>query len=347
MIVLRTFARKSMIMIIFIALLCITAAAAELIVGGQTVGMKVKLDGILVTSVESGSAADNAGLQSGDCLLALGGVPLENAAQLTERVESGGVLALFVRRGDETRTVFVQPNQTPNGYKLGAAVRDDLAGIGTLTYYDPKAQSFGALGHGICDLNGTTLLDIQGGVIVPSKIVKVDKSVSGAAGQLQGEFETDRIIGTISGNTPSGVFGSTSEIVGKQLQTAMPKDVKLGGASIFANIDGTAIEEFGIEIVSKLPGSSHAGKDLLIRVTDPRLLNKTGGIVQGMSGSPIIQNGKLVGAVTHVLINSPEYGYGIYIDRMLEAEERSVQPTFSFSFFLFRQQHHRFVEICR
>ena len=316
--------------VLLIALLSIFASAEELLIGGQTVGMKVKLRGLLVTSVESGSAAEHAGLKSGDSLMELGGVPLESVDQLTDQVQSGGVLVLNVSRNGEMRTIFVQPKAEDGDYKLGAAVKDDLAGIGTVTYFDPETGVFGALGHGICDLSGASLLRIEGGVIVPSSIVKVDKSVSGAAGQLQGEFDTDKQIGTIDANTPFGVFGKGDLSGVDRFETAEASEIHTGAASIRANVDGTNVAEFQVEIVGKLPNAERSGKDLLIRVTDPKLLEITGGIVQGMSGSPIIQDGKLIGAVTHVLINSPEYGYGISINRMLETEKGSALPTFSF-----------------
>lgn len=333
MIVRRLFARNAVV-VLLISLLCIVVSAEELLVGGKTVGMKVKLDGLLVTSVESGSPAERAGLRVGDCLLAVGEVPLETVEQLTDRVQNGSVLVLKTSRNGETRTLFIQPEKDEDGFKLGAGVRGELAGIGTVTYAHPETGAFGALGHGICDYGGTSLLQIAGGVIVPSSIVRVEKSASGAAGQLQGEFDAERRLGTIKTNTPYGVFGSSEELGAERIETASADQVQTGAALIRANVDGTEVRDYRVEIVNKLPSSSNSGKDLLIRVTDPELLSITGGIVQGMSGSPILQNGKLIGAVTHVLLNSPEYGYAIYIDRMLQTEKESAEPT-SFPIFLF------------
>ena len=347
MILRRIYARNAAVIVLLISFLCVFVSAEELLVGGQTVGMKVKLDGLLITSIESGSPAERAGLRSGDTLMTVGDVPLESVDQLTQRVQNGGVLVLGVFRNGEMRTLFVQPVKSGDAFRLGAAVRDDLAGIGTVTYYRPETGSFGALGHGICDYGGTSLLRINGGVIVPSSIVNVEKSTSGTAGQLQGQFDTERRIGTIDTNTMFGVFGTTEGTGYEKVETASADQIQTGAALIRANVEGADVREFEVEIVSKLPEAMNTGKDFLIRVTDPELLAITGGIVQGMSGSPILQNGKLIGAVTHVLINSPEYGYAISIDRMLETERGRQTRPLSVNFIIIRQISHWFVEFCR
>ena len=298
-------------------LLAVSANAQSLIPGGNTIGMKVALDGLLVASVDRDSAAEAAGLRTGDLLQKIGNVPLENTQMLLDAVAEGKPLAVTVRSGASVRRVLVQPTEKDGAYRLGASVRDHVAGIGTVSFYDPESGSFGALGHGICDSGGMFLLPIRDGIVIPSAVSGVVKGVSGTAGQLQGEFEPGRILGAIRENTSAGVFGSMDAPEKERIPVASAEEVHTGPAVIYANVSGTEVRQYAVEIVRIYENAAN-NRDLLVRITDPALLEVTGGIVQGMSGSPILQDGKLAGAVTHVLLNTPELGYGIFMENMLK-----------------------------
>jgi len=183
-------------------------------------------------------------------------------------------------------------------------LRDGIAGIGTVTYYDPESGAFGALGHGVEDPETSSLLPINKGRIVPSEVVEVVKGKRGQPGALRGRFDVHTTLGTITDNTDDGLFGSATGFA--DLQKAFPlaesEEVKTGAATILSNVEGTLVEEYAVEIV-RVFDEEASGRNLLLTITDPKLLEVTGGIVQGMSGSPIIQNGRIVGAVTHVCVN--------------------------------------------
>ena len=213
-------------------------------------------------------------------------------------------------------------------YKLGAWIRDSMAGIGTMTFYDPATGQFGALGHGINDVDTSLLMPLESGSIMYASVADVKKGVPGTPGELHGTFQLDHDMGELYANTAGGVFGTlTDESLVKGMDAmpvALRSEVKTGAATILSNITGDSVEEYAVEITRIYPSGSNDTRDLMVKVTDPKLLAATGGIVQGMSGSPIIQNGKLVGAVTHVLVNDPTSGYGILAEHMLgEAAEET------------------------
>lgn len=290
-----------------------------LIPGGNTIGIRAYSEGLLVTFVEEGSAAQKAGLKAGDVLCRLDGKPVEDAAQLARDLSPGGTKKLEITRKSDSKTLTVRPEKTEEGYKLGAGVRDNVAGIGTVSYYDPETGEFGALGHAISDLTGASVLSITGGEAVHSRVREVVKGVSGTAGRLKGEFDPTRCVGSIEKNTDKGIFGKAPPPDGVTFPVAEPSEIKEGSAVIWSNVSGEDVKSYDIEILKCYRGENQNGRNLLIRVTDEELLQTTGGIVQGMSGSPIIQDGKLVGAVTHVLVNTPELGYGIFMETMLDA----------------------------
>jgi stage IV sporulation protein B len=218
----------------------------------------------------------------------------------------------------------VAPEQNDRGdYAIGAWIRDSMAGIGTVTYYDPQTKTFGALGHGITDVDTAVLMPFSAGSVLPSTVKAVKRGEAGCAGELRGDFALDRELGTLDANTAAGIFGRMEAedaewLWGQALPVASKGEVKPGRAAIRSNIRGDEVREYEIEIL-KVQSNAPDGRDLILSVTDPDLIAATGGIVQGMSGSPIIQDGKLVGAVTHVLLNDPTRGYGIFIENMLEA----------------------------
>ena len=205
-------------------------------------------------------------------------------------------------------------------YKLGAWIRDSMAGIGTVTFYCPDSGAFGALGHGINDVDTAKLMPLDSGSILPATVAGVEKGKAGDPGQLQGVFDTDSTLGLLSANTDGGVFGVMADsgwVEGAPMEAAVRDEVEPGEATILSNISGQRVEEYAIRIEKVFPQREDDCRDYLLKVTDPRLLEATGGIVQGMSGSPILQNGKIVGAVTHVLVDDPTSGYGIWVGRML------------------------------
>ena len=222
------------------------------------------------------------------------------------------------RDGRET-AIHMKPEITASGPKLGVFLKQGITGIGTVTYYDPQTKQFGTLGHGVNDGKGSLLPMAQGNAY-PATIASVQKGKSGTPGQLKGALSSSQVLGTLSGNTAQGVFGTAVKgFSGDPMEIAAAEEVRAGAAIIRSTVSGDTPREYSVEILKIYPKDRSDCRNLLLRITDPALLETTGGIIQGMSGSPIIQNGKLVGAVTHVLVNDPTRGYGIFIENMLDA----------------------------
>lgn len=303
---------------------------------GLPVGIYLKSDGVMVIGTGEVEGSDGTIsepalgiLQTGDYIQAVNGSPLNTKEELTEAVNRshGEETILTVRRAGSEIDVKIDPASASDGsYKLGAWVRDDTQGIGTVTYVTPDG-SFGALGHGISDSDTGELVQIQDGSLYETAIMGIEKGSAGKPGVLSGViyYGPGSVLGEISSNTGEGIFGTVnSEFSGRLDSTPMEigyrQDVKEGPAIIRSSVSGE-LKDYEIEIQRVDYSSGSGGKGMILKVTDPELLSLTGGIVQGMSGSPIIQNGKLVGAVTHVLVNDPTRGYGIFIENMLEAAE--------------------------
>ena len=305
-----------------LVLCCMTTVFAKpkmLIPGGHTVGIKLYSQGLVVTGFDRRSAAKKAGLKKGDVIIAVDQEAVHTAASLKERLDEKQVVLTVLRNGKEAQ-FCVEPEITVDGGKLGAYIRNSMSGIGTVTYYDPDTGVFGALGHGVSDVDAEILLPLEAGVVVSSSVEEVEKGKGGAPGQLHGVFDVSQIMGQVNRNTDRGIFGILDRPVpGAPLPLADTEDIETGSAQIYANVDGTAVCAYSVEIERIYPHAEETGRNMLLRITDPDLLRQTGGIVQGMSGSPIIQDGKLVGAVTHVLVNDPTRGYGIFIENMLDA----------------------------
>ena len=282
-----------------LALACSLSATAlpkNLIPGGCTVGVKLYTQGLVVTGFESRSAAKAAGLKKGDVIIQVDGEAVHTAAALRECLEEEQVILKILRNGREAEFCV-----RPNGNQIGAYVRDSLAGIGTVTYYDPDTGAFGALGHGVSDSETKMLLPVEAGVVVQSSIADVKKGRDGAPGELKGSFDVSTILGKVERNAERGIFGTLDvPIPGTPLPVAEAGEAEPGPAEIWANVDGQEVRSYSVEILRIYPHADETGRNMLLEVTDPDLLSATGGIVQGMSGSPIIQNGKLIGAVTHV-----------------------------------------------
>ena len=301
-----------------------TSSARMLVPVGHTIGIKLFARGVLVVKLtDGGTPAKECGLQTGDVIVKCGGVSVTSSEQFQSLLQKNGdsAMNLQVRRAGDSMTLSVEPEQNDKGvYCIGAWIRDSMAGIGTMTYYDPATGDFGALGHGITDTDTALLMPFSNGSILPSTVKAVKRGETGSAGELRGDFDLDTSLGDLYANTESGIFGTLAvSDYAPACQDAVPiGEAVPGPAVIRSNVEGDAVEEYEIEILKVVSGTSD-GRDLVISVTDPKLLKATGGIVQGMSGSPILQNGKLVGAVTHVLLNDPTKGYGILIENMLNA----------------------------
>ncbi len=315
----------------------------KLIPGGHTLGVKLRTEGILIINVSKvdtaagqTSPAQDAGLLAGDLILQVKGLPIQSTKELAEAL-SGNEEKVQVqfKRGDKTLTTNISPavSAADGKRKIGVTVRDRMAGIGTLSYYNPETGIYGALGHGINDVDTGMLLPVAHGSIVSSEVSDILRGKVGEPGELKGIFSSEEDGGTLLANTEHGIFGKLIDksILGTATNTPMSvaagKDVKEGAAYILSNVQGNLVERFDIEIV-KVYGNNKSCRNFMIRVTDPKLLELTGGIVQGMSGSPIIQNGKLIGAVTHVLVNDPKKGFAIFMETMLSYEKQSATPTF-------------------
>ena len=308
-------------------------AEVRLLPGGMPFGVKFSTEGVLVVGfcdvdAEGGSInpAYAAGLRMRDVITAVNGKQIADAAQFGSMVADAGAsqLTLTYKRAGTSHSATLTPAKSisENRYKTGLWVRDSGAGIGTVTFIEPQTGAFGGLGHGICDQESGALVGMTRGVVSDVTISGVQKGVAGKPGELKGYFGTTKT-GTLLQNTDCGVFGIFSQKpINKQsaLPLAHRHEIKDGEAHILCTLDGAGPCKYAIRI-SDIDKSASGSKCFTVKVTDPALIAKTGGIVQGMSGSPIIQNGKLVGAVTHVLINDPTTGYGIFIENMLNAAQ--------------------------
>ncbi len=308
----------------------VRAEAAEtryLVPVGHTVGVKLFADGVLVVGLSDGDTpAKECGLREGDVVVTFNGADIASTEHLQRLLAENGAAraTMGVRRGTQTLTLPVTPTRDDDGtVRLGAWIRDSMAGIGTMTFYDPASGVFGALGHGVTDVDTGKLMPLECGSIMDATVKAVKRGEKGSPGELRGEFDLTRDSGSLYANTDCGLFGRIEgETNAVTTQTAVPVarhgEVKTGKAEILANCGGDTVRAYAVEIERVYSGVSPT-LNLLLRVTDPALLEETGGIVQGMSGSPILQNGKLVGAVTHVLLNDSTRGYGIFIENMLSA----------------------------
>ena len=289
---------------------------------GHTVGIKLFSKGVVVVKLsDGGTPARTCGLRTGDVIIQCGGSTVTSSEQFQSLLQTcGGTAELEVRRNGNSVTMSVEPERNDQGvYCIGAWIRDSMAGIGTMTYYDPATATFGALGHGITDVDTAQLMPFSNGSILPSTVKAVKKGEAGSAGELRGDFDLTGDLGDLYANTASGVFGTLDgDYAPAQAQAVPTGEPETGAAVIRSNIRGDEVREYTVEILKTVP-NSRDGRDMVLSVTDPELIEATGGIVQGMSGSPILQNGKLVGAVTHVLLNDPTKGYGISIETMLKA----------------------------
>ena len=330
--------RNAVVGLLAAVVLSVPALAADLVPVGKAVGISVTIDGAMVagiSEVETAggkvSPAGQAGVLPGDIIIRLGSEEVHCLSDLAESVSTldGGAVTVTVLREDGQKQFTLTPALSCEGrYQLGLWLRDSVTGIGTITYYDPETGNYGALGHGINDVDTGRLLPVRDGSIYHASVIGVVRGQPGTPGELTGSFEGEGTCGTICGNTVFGIFGTCEGVAGTggdTVTSAEYGEARPGEAAILSNIRGEEVEEFSIQIdrVYRENGEERFS----ITVTDPDLLAATGGIVQGMSGSPILQDGKLVGAVTHVLTGDPARGYGLGISSMLSAGQETSEAA--------------------
>ena len=291
----------------------------DIVIGGEAVGIKLLATGALVVGIDR----ENIGIEVGDIILEVNNTKIESNDELIQfvRDSNGNDLNLKINRQGKEFNVTVKPNydEVSETYKLEMWVKDSSAGVGTITFYDKKSGKFGALGHAVTETKENYILPITTGGITKTEIYSVKRGLPKSPGELKGTLTNDTI-GDIAGNTDKGVYGkvyNTNNISKESIKILPKSKIKEGKASIFCTLNDNEVKEYNIEIEKVLLTSS-GNKNMIIKITDEKLLEKTGGIIQGMSGSPIVQNGKLVGAVTHVFLNDPTKGYGVFIENMIE-----------------------------
>ena len=306
----------------------------EVYPGGISIGVKINNKGALVVGYSdistheglSESPGKVAGIELGDIIEEVNGGNIETCSDLISKVKTcrNDEMTVKILRGNSEITKKVSLIKEDNEYKIGLWVRDSTAGIGTLTFYDKDSKTFGALGHPITDGDTNVSFNIKSGTLLRSSVLSIKKGERGNPGEIKGLFiNENESIGNIEKNTNSGIYGDGSvELINPNFNKAMTvayrDEIKEGHAQIITTVEDGGAKAYDIEILKLLPQDEPGSKSMIIKIVDPVLLEKTGGIVQGMSGSPIIQNGKIIGAVTHVLINKPDVGYGIYIEWMLQ-----------------------------
>ena len=297
---------------------------------GAAIGMKLYTDGVLVvgmSEIEGKKPYENSGIQEGDRIIQINQNDIDNTEDLMQVVNecNGQEIVVKYIREEETITTSMKPvKDGENQYKLGLWVRDAAAGVGTMTFYEPSTKMFATLGHGIFDIDTSDLIKIENGELVTTNILSISKGEKGKPGEIRGTIESGYTIGEISKNTNFGVFGVLTKpsylsiAEENAIEVCLREEIQTGKAQIICELENGKREYYDIEIQKLFLNNNQDNKSMLIKVTDKRLLEKTGGIIQGMSGAPIIQNGKFVGAVTHVLVNDPTMGYGVFADIMLK-----------------------------
>ena len=301
---------------------------------GKIAGLKLYTNGVLVVGMSEIKGVDNerykpyenSGIEEGDIIIEVQDIQIKDINELIDIVNSsnGENIKIKYLHNNEYLETRIQPIKTGHSeYKLGFWVRDSAAGIGTMTFYDPNSKCFAALGHGITDIDTGELLDISNGEFITTKVLSIIKGKEGTPGKIQGSISDQVKIGTIYKNTGLGVYGTITDIniakidLSKEIEVASRNEINLGKASIICSLDEEDPKEYEIQIEKLYLNNDIDNKSMFIKVTDDELIRKTGGIIQGMSGCPIIQNGKFIGAVTNVLVNNPTKGYGIFADLML------------------------------
>ena len=307
---------------------------------GQVAGLKLYTTGVLVVGMseikgvnnEKYKPYENSGIKEGDTIIQIDDKEITDTDNLIKTVNSSKgekIQIKYLHEGQTQECSIIPAKTSETEYKLGLWVRDSAAGIGTMTYYEPKTKSFAALGHGITDIDTGELINISNGEFITTKVLSIVKGENGNPGKIQGSISEQTKIGTINKNSNFGIYGNIEDISKinlystKEMDVAIRNEIKLGEAEILCTLDGQKVEKYKIQIEKIYLNNDYDNKSMFIKVIDDRLIQKTGGIIQGMSGSPVIQNGKFIGAVTNVLVNDPTKGYVVFGDVMVK-EMRSI-----------------------
>ena len=327
----KNFEKKFIFLLLTLFIIPINALAysERILVGGENIGITLNSSGILVVgiyNVDKASPAKDAGLKSGDIITTIDKKKVNNIEDMATKINEANEESVdvgYTRNGNKNTTTLKLYKDENDVYKTGLYVKDSVTGIGTLTYIDPETKVFGALGHEILEQTTGRLLEIKDGKIFDSTVTGVIPSSDGNPGEKQARYDINKIKGDVLSNTTQGVFGNyTSELPKKDTyKVANPSDIKEGEAEILTVLDGSEIKKYEIRIV-KVNKDNDKNKNFVFEIIDKELLDKTNGIIQGMSGSPIIQGDYIIGAVTHVVVDNPHKGYGIFITNMLEEGEK-------------------------
>ena len=297
---------------------------------GKAIGMKLYTEGVLVvgmSEINGKKPYENSGIQVGDAIIEINNEQIENTNDLIETVNksNGKTVEVKYKRNEQTITTSIEPAKVnENEYKLGLWVRDAAAGVGTMTFYEPSSGMFAALGHGIADIDTSELINIESGELTTTNILSIVKGQKGTPGEIRGTIENSESLGSIYKNTSFGVYGKVQsknklDINNmEEMDVALRDEIKTGKAQILCELENGKTEKYDVEIKKVYLNNNENNKSMVIKITDEKLIEKTGGIIQGMSGAPIIQNGKFIGAVTHVLVNDPTVGYGVFADIMIK-----------------------------
>lgn len=297
---------------------------------GKAIGMKLYTEGVLVvgmSEINGKKPYENSGIQEGDAIIEINNEQIENTNDLIETVNksNGTTVEVKYKRNEQTITTSIEPAKVnENEYKLGLWVRDAAAGVGTMTFYEPSSGMFAALGHGIADIDTSELINIESGELTTTNILSIVKGQKGTPGEIRGTIENSESLGSIYKNTSFGVYGKVQsknklDINNmEEMDVALRDEIKTGKAQILCELENGKTEKHDVEIKKLYLNNNENNKSMVIKITDEKLIEKTGGIIQGMSGAPIIQNGKFIGAVTHVLVNDPTVGYGVFADIMIK-----------------------------
>ena len=297
---------------------------------GKAIGMKLYTDGVLVvgmSEIEGKKPYENCGIEEGDRIIEIDDSKINNTNELINTVNSSNgepVNITYISDEEEVLTTSIRPVKTGEDYKIGLWVRDAAAGVGTLTFYNPQNNKCVALGHGITDIDTAKLINIASGELVSANILSIEKGEKGKPGEVKGTIENGYTLGKVYKNTAFGVYGTLENksalnvSENDAVEVASREEIETGKAKILCELENGKRKEYEIEIKKVFINNNSDNKSMLIKVTDEELLEKTGGIIQGMSGAPIIQNGKLIGAVTHVLVNDPTEGYAVFGDILVE-----------------------------
>lgn len=305
----------------------IKAYSEYVIVSGENIGIKLNTDGVIIVgtyTVNGQNSSEKAGLKVGDTIISINDNKITNINEMIKQINNSRnkMVKIGYIHNNEEKTTNLELYNDNGTYKTGLYVKDTISGIGTLTYIDPKTKLFGALGHEITDSTTGKILEIKDGTIFDSTVTGVTPSTDGDPGEKNATFNSDNAFGTIYENTNKGIFGKYNQELDSYnyYKVATIKDIKLGEAKILTVLDGNKISEYTINVL-KVSDTKDNVKNIIFEITDKDLLKKTNGIIQGMSGSPIIQGDYIIGAVTHVVVDNPHKGYGIFITNMLEEAE--------------------------